>query len=338
MKYAYLLCLLLVFCTSKKEQPLSDPPNNKTKSEVRSTPRGPKSIVRSVKQGRNGIIWIASWEGIFRYDGASFTNITRNVTSARFFSILEDRKGNMWFGSIGSGVYFYDGRSFQNFTIHDGLINNEISCIYEDKVGNIWFGANGGASRYDGKSFQNYTVNENVMAEDRTGKSLPDVRPDKPVTSILQDKTGKIWFGTRNNIFIFDGRNFTVVSNKGKSFTNVWMILEDKNGNVWFNAGGLWRFDGTTFTNFSQSSALSFFEDFEGNIWTTSTNQMSDQESVLLRYDAKSLKNNKPVATEIKPAVGIIFSISQAYDGTIWLGADNGVYRYDGKTVYDFKD
>lgn len=74
-------------------------------------------------------MWITSWDGIFRYDGKSFTNMTSNISSARFFSVLEDRKGNLWFGTIGSGVYRYDGKTFQNFTTRDGLPNNEIVVL-----------------------------------------------------------------------------------------------------------------------------------------------------------------------------------------------------------------
>jgi len=43
---------------------------------------------------------MAAFDGIFRYDGKSVTNVTSNVSLARFFSVLEDRKGNLWFGSI----------------------------------------------------------------------------------------------------------------------------------------------------------------------------------------------------------------------------------------------
>ena len=73
--------------------------------------QGPNSIVRTIKQDRSGNIWIASWEGVFKYDGKSFANITSKVSSARFFSVLEDRKGNFWFSSVGSGVYYYNGKS-----------------------------------------------------------------------------------------------------------------------------------------------------------------------------------------------------------------------------------
>ena len=114
MKYIPTLFLLFVICTSCKGQGKSDLPKNNIKSKIKEviTSHGPDHITRNIIQDRNGIIWIASWDGVFRYDGKSFTNITSKVSSARFFSALEDRKGNLWFGSFGSGVFRYDGKSF----------------------------------------------------------------------------------------------------------------------------------------------------------------------------------------------------------------------------------
>lgn len=228
------------FCNAQNKTEL--PPGN-TRPETKEvvTSHGPGNITRSITQDRHGNIWLASWEGIFRYDGKSFTNMTHDVSSARFFSVLEDRKGNLWFGSIGSGVYYYDGKSFKNFTTKDGLINNEVTCIYEDKAGNIWFGVNGGASRYNGKSFQNYIMDGDLMIEDKTGKTVPDfTRPPNEVNSIIEDKTGKLWFATRGKTFICDGRKFTVVTQNDKPFSNVRTIIKDKKGNIWL--GGLMGF------------------------------------------------------------------------------------------------
>jgi ligand-binding sensor domain-containing protein len=67
---------------------------------------------------------------------------------------LQDRAGNLWFGTTGEGVYRYDGKSFSNFTTKDGLSHNSVFCILVDRVGNLWFGSrNNGLTRYDGKSF-----------------------------------------------------------------------------------------------------------------------------------------------------------------------------------------
>ena len=137
----------------------------------------PSSITRTIKLDSKENIWMASWEGVIKYDGISFTNMTNEVSLSQFFSILEDRKGNFWFGSIGSGVYYYDGKTFQNFTTEEGLVNNNVTHIYEDKAGNIWFGTQGGVSCFDGTSFRNYTMKDGLSNND--------------VNTIIEDKTGK---------------------------------------------------------------------------------------------------------------------------------------------------
>ncbi|MEP7317945.1 MAG: two-component regulator propeller domain-containing protein, partial [Panacibacter sp.] len=70
--------------------------------------------------------------------------------------IIEDKKGNLWFG--GDGFSRYDGKSFTCFTIKDGLMNNGIWAILDDKTGNLWVGTrNTGLYRYDGKSFVHFS-------------------------------------------------------------------------------------------------------------------------------------------------------------------------------------
>jgi ligand-binding sensor domain-containing protein len=332
MNYTHIftLFLMLGFCSScgqnqrKGQEIIINSENNGV-----ITAHGPKWITRNVIQDRQGNIWIAAFDGIFRYDGKSFTNITSKVSSARFFSVLEDRKGNFWFGSIGSGVYYYDGKSFQNLTTKDGLAGNNVTCIYEDKTGNVWFGA----SRYDGESFRNFTTKDGLSNND--------------VNSVIEDKTGKFWFATRGDTFVYDGKTFTVFTHDGKPFTNVRSMIEDKKGNIWLGgANGLWRYDGSTFTNFTQKFVGHVIEDKKGNIWTSSESAESPawvgsetgniQAWALSRYDGKSLSNTKPTVSEIKNK-GMIFGILEDDKGSIWFGAFDGVHRYDGKTITDFK-
>ncbi len=296
----------------------------------------PNSIVRTMIQDQKGMIWIASWQGVFRYDGKIFVNMTSEVSSARFFSSLEDSKGNLWFGSIGSGVYRYDGKVFQNFTTKEGLLNDEIVCIYEDKMGSIWFGANGGASRYDGNSFQNFIINEDTMMEDITGKTVASTRPSNEINAIIEDKTGKYWFATRGNTVVYDGKTFTTVKHKGEAFKNVRSLIEDKKGNIWLGGNdGLWRYDGTVFNKLTKNFVGYIHEDKKGSIWTSSE---SNNGWILSRYDLQSSDGEERAVTEINTAVGMIFGILEADDESIWFGGLNGVYRYDGHTIFDFKD
>ena len=107
-----------------------------------------------VLQDKNGNIWFSNWNGTYRYDGKSFKSFTKNdgLSGDMVARIIEDQKGNLWFG--GDGLSRYDGKSFTNFTTKDGLINNSIFSILEDTNGNIWVGArNTSLSLYDGNTF-----------------------------------------------------------------------------------------------------------------------------------------------------------------------------------------
>jgi ligand-binding sensor domain-containing protein len=68
----------------------------------------------------------------------------------------------MWFSTEENGVYCYDGKTFKNYTMADGLVNNSVFSILEDKDGNLWFGTRWvGLSRFDGKSFTTFSQNDN---------------------------------------------------------------------------------------------------------------------------------------------------------------------------------
>ena len=210
-------------------------------------------------------------------------------------------------------------------------MNNMALHIYEDKAGNIWFGAN----RYDGKSlptgqagFRNFTTKDGF--------------PSNSIRLLLEDKTGKLWFGAQGeNMLVYDGKTFTVLKNKdGNAFKNVWSIIEDKKGNIWFGDNdGLWRYDGSTFIKVSQRGAYAIIEDKKGNIWTTGdVNPPGGSNWALSRYDAKSLYDKNPAVTEIMSGQPGLLGLLEANDGSIWFGSYKGVYRYDGKTITDFKN
>ena len=122
--------------------------------------------------------------GVSRYDPAlgetGFTHfkIEEGMSDDMFTSSLEDRSGNLWFGSLGNrngSLDRYDPalgnigeKSITNFNEKDGLCNNNTWCMYEDKKGKIWLGSGRGNlctydpanERKDGKSFTEFTTKE----------------------------------------------------------------------------------------------------------------------------------------------------------------------------------
>ena len=298
--------------------PVGDPQFVETR-EVIST-RGPRSITRSLLQDRNGIFWFATWEGIVRYDGKLFTNVTLMEGLRRFhvFSILETKQGNLWFGTIRGGVYRYDGRSFTLFTAADGLASDVVTCMLEDQAGNVWFGTDRGVSRYNGRLFTTFTTEEGLRAN--------------AVHSMAQDKTGKLWFGTNGGVSWYepspspDGRSFTDFTNReGRNFVNVRSIIEDQSGSIWIGSqGGLHRYDGKSLTKFTSNPTRYIFEDRRGNLWL-SEGKVDAPAMTLSRYDGMSFTT---LVTSLQ-----IFGITEDSTGNIWFGTTDGACRYDGKSL-----
>lgn len=359
----FALFLVFVFYTSCGGQNKTDVPQDNrrvgyTEAQLKEaeTTKVPMGMVRNVKQAKNGDILVASYLGVFRYDGTSFTNLTNKLISPRFASfwaVLEDRKGNLWLGTRDSGVYYLPAgqTSFQHFTTKDGLSSNTAIHIYEDKSGNIWLGA----SRYDPSASVRLSSRRSLSAGGKSFRTFTtkDGFPSNSIRLLLEDKSGKLWFGAQlEDMFVYDGKTFTVLKNKdGKAFNNVWSVIEDKKGNIWFgDSDGLWRYDpsthfgsaqhkslrasGGTFTHVSQREAYQIIQDKKGNIWTTGP---VGNVWALSRYDAPSLYSKKPTVSEIMSQSGMLLGILEDAKGNIWFGSSSGVYRYDGKTVTDFK-
>ena len=210
--------------------------------------------------------------------------------SHRVFNILQAKDGKLWFATI-DGVFVYDGQSFTPFIVHEGAggflsTNANVERMLEDKAGNIWFGgrANEGVYRYDGEAVTNLKLKE--LYQDG-----PTPKPHNWAWPQVQDKNGNIWFGNWGGAYRYDGESFTSFSKEEGLAGGVTRIIEDKNGNLWFggDAGaGLSRYDGIAFTRFTTKDGLinnsiwCILEDKAGKIW------IGTRETGLSLYDGKT--------------------------------------------------
>ena len=100
--------------------------------------------------------------------------------------ILEDRAGNLWFGTR-AGASRYDGQAFTPFAVERDWAQNVTSLLLEDREGHLWFAAaGGGLLRYDGLASQSLHRRDGLA--------------NNVISAVLQDRRGDIWIGTDGGV------------------------------------------------------------------------------------------------------------------------------------------
>lgn len=271
--------------------------------------------------------------------------LIKNIGNGNLSCVMQDKVGNLWFGTSDDGLYKYDGKSFSQFLVTDGLSSNDVYCLLEDKDGKIWIGTKAGLSLYNGKTFTKIQI--------PLPKNLP---PNKNpyyqnhwVYSIMQDRVGKLWFVTIDGVYTYDGKSFTIftIDEAANGFLTsndkVERILEDKEGNIWFGGRtneGVYRYDGKSVTNIKPMDLFQDgpkpkahnwgwpqLQDKNGNIWFSNWGGA-------YRYDGNTF-------TSFTTKDGLPSEVTRIIEdkkGNLWFGASDGLRRYDGKTFTYFKD
>lgn len=105
------------------------------------------SLINDIIQDKHGYIWIATEDGLNRFDGISFKSYHANDLSHSYVhSVYEDKKGDLWVGTI-IGLMKYD-RNNDSFSHVPIIIKGDtteahISDIIEDSHGNLWAASTG---------------------------------------------------------------------------------------------------------------------------------------------------------------------------------------------------
>ena len=128
-------------------------------------------------------LWIASPKGLIQFNTNTQTYIVyttdgqgnNKINSNDVTCFLFEQNGNMWIGTKGGGLNFFDRQknNFYHFTEKDGLCNNSIYCLVKDDNGRIWIGTSLGLSNFDPftKKFKNYFRADGLVNNEYNRKS-----------------------------------------------------------------------------------------------------------------------------------------------------------------------
>lgn len=257
---------------------------------------------------------------------------------------IQDKVGNLWFGTSGEGVFQYDGNVFTQYTAKDGLGSNVVWSILLDSSGNVWFGTDDGVSRYDGKIISKVPftmMNANGMAVD-----IPNASRNA-VWSMMQDSKGIIWIGSALDLYCYNGETFSrfldrkdLVNSQNLKLNMVQCIVEDSSGTIWFGSGplaleGVIRLDGNTLSASKPSGdgwIRDILRDRNGNLW------FSGRHFGVFQFDGSDYSKFK-----VKESIGS--PKLQDRDGNIWFTGEessnpllsiDGVWMFDGTVFRNF--
>ena len=195
----------------------------------------PVNSVNAVLQGRDGYIWVATFDGLARFDGVRFTVFNSatspGLPSNRIVSLKETRDGSLWLRTEDNQLVRFDRGRFTAFGRERGVTSG-VTTVFEDTTGTLWIGSEGGLG---------------VIRGDRFVRVAPEVI-DGPVRAITQRADGSIWAGLAGRgLFRIVRDSASLVAGQPAVLArgDIRALEEDLTGSLWvgLNRDGIWRFD-----------------------------------------------------------------------------------------------
>ncbi|PZP33769.1 MAG: hypothetical protein DI603_06665 [Roseateles depolymerans] len=200
----------------------------------------PREVVGALAQDRAGFLWVATGDGLTRFDGqrlqAQELTEGRNDTERKLGwvrTLVASRDGRVWIGSEAQGLAVYDPRD-ESLRRVGPPGAAAVLALAEDGHGGVWVGSmGGGLSHYDSPAAPPHRW----RADGRPG-SLADDR----IQSLLLDRSGALWVGGWGGLARLTNGLFTPMA-PALAGQAVHALHETRDGALWAGSaeGRLWR-------------------------------------------------------------------------------------------------
>jgi signal transduction histidine kinase/ligand-binding sensor domain-containing protein len=277
------------------------------------------SLVRQILEDHHGALWISTRrEGLFRFSQGEVTSV--GAASDFTLTVAEDREGDIWVGTEGSGVSMLREKAFSLFDAKAETLKMT-NAIAADSEENVWLANRRvGVMRYHAGQVQ-------VIPE--TAKLR--------VNTLAPDRRGGMWIGALGGLYHLSSGAAPVVEQLPLSFTDIRTLLCTRNGDLWFsnNSGGLGRLRGgesrmfSAADNYFPERIASLAEDNSGAVW------LGTEAGNLWRFaDEKFARIAFPPGISLAPIHTLLFDRLDV----LWIGTADGLLLRQGKTFRRFTE
>ncbi len=333
----------------------------------------PGTRVQAELVDREGALWIGTDRGLVRVVNGRVDRlpVIDPLAAASVLALLEDQEGNLWVGTENGGLEELRDRRFGSVGAHEGLSTDATTALTEDSEGKLWVGTNGGglnalrlgggmpgeAATYAlpdvllssvvtalaaGKNDELWVGTPNGLNRLRGSAidsfTTADGLPDNYIRSLLVDRDGSVWIGTRRGLAHWtldaDGRtvarkrNYSQASGLGSDWIGA--MARDARGDLWVaTQAGLSRMRGGRITNFTTANGLS------SNAVTTLLARAGGMLLVGTEdhgwnvWDGRAFRQVKDAGSE----QAAIHAILDDRLGHLWLETGTGIARCDASRL-----
>ncbi|MFC2140053.1 two-component regulator propeller domain-containing protein, partial [Bacteroidota bacterium] len=279
--FGMLICLLLIPSSNYAQESLSV-------EHITVADGLPENTVKDIIQDHLGFIWLATQNGLVKYDGYEFKvfqhdpNDSTTISNNFIMPLLEDHNGDIWAGSDINGLNKFN-REDESFTrfLHNpdnstNLSSQAVITLYEDEENILWIGTNGGGL------FRFNSVT-NSFIHYRHDPADPSSISDDRVYALFEDSFGIFWVGTRIGLNVFDkstGKFIRIMHDPSNPNSicgdYIGPVYEDSDKNLWiasYNSGlnlynrgkNSFKYYTTENSGLTSTKILDILEDSEGN-------------------------------------------------------------------------
>ncbi len=305
-----------------------------------------QSFANNILQDHRGFLWIATADGLNRYDGTAFKvyqhtpGDTTSLSDNRISFLFEDGYDNLWVGTHSGLNRLSDTHNgFIRYPVRgegstEGLSHPLVNAIVELEDGSLLIGTyGGGIDKLDPATGRFTPLLKNYPAG-------ADSSVLKKITSLVLDNTNMLWAGTAGGVMKIDPVSVSAtlyrpISGDKTSLSHHFVnaVYCDHDGNIWIGTDfGLNLYDPEAdnfihyFSNpdsehsLSSNTIFSIYQDRNDKLWigtANGLNRLNLENHFVTRlfhdpYDKNSLSNNK------------IMAIYEDRGGVLWFGTQGG--------------
>ena len=167
-----------------------------------------QNTVADFLQDDKGYIWMATWNGLEKFDGYTFQNYKSYLTDDtrleynRIQQIIKSQKGNIWCITYNNLLYLFDTRTEKFRNVFFGYPHlagyEEVARIYKQTGGILWF---------SNKAGELFRIDEERLGEADGIVHLPCrscAGHGQKIYTVYQDKRGYEWILTEQGTFVYN--------------------------------------------------------------------------------------------------------------------------------------